>query len=63
MESISITPIDGFTVSHTADGQVVLCLSSRYGDTDEFEFPPADAARIARALLRHTGLDSSGEKR
>jgi hypothetical protein len=52
VESIS-TPVDGFTVRHTDAGLVVLCLSSRYGDSDEYEFLPVDAARIARALLRH----------
>lgn len=46
-------PVDGFTV-WSESGSVILILSNRYGDDDvQYTFNPADAIKIARALLMH----------
>ena len=45
-------PVDGYTVWHE-QGKVIMILSNRYGDDEQYTFKPDDAATLATALLTH----------
>ena len=45
-----ITPIDGFTVERVGD-MVVLILSNRYGEGEQYEFGLEDSRRIGEGLV------------
>jgi hypothetical protein len=47
---MSEEPVDGFTVERVGD-TVLMILTSRYGDGDQYELPVEDARRIAESLL------------
>jgi hypothetical protein len=51
----SLDPVDGFTVEHQA-GVVILTLSNRYGQGEQYTLDAADAYRIGMALLDQAHL-------
>jgi hypothetical protein len=48
-----ITPIDGFSVQRV-DDVVIMVLSNRYGEAEEFRFNPEDARKIGEGLLMYS---------
>jgi len=45
-----ISPVDGFTIERVGD-MVVLILSNRYGEGDQYEFNLEDSRRIGEGLV------------